>query len=114
MKTRKPGPSRKKSRQFKNFTDFQLRVIEEVVKIPFGKVCTYKTIARRAGSPKSARAVGTALKNNPYPLLIPCHRVVRSCGDYGEYSRGRHVKLKLIQLEKTLKNIFCLNREKAV
>ena len=98
----------------KGMTNFQLRVWKEVLKIPLGCVRDYSWIARRIGSPRAVRAVGTALKNNPYPILIPCHRVVQSNGEIGGYSRGREVKKKLIQLENQQKNIFCLNRKKVV
>ena len=103
-----------KIKKFKNLTDFQLKVWKEVLKIPLGRTRSYSWIASRIGSPRAVRAVGTALKNNPYPILIPCHRVVKSNGDIGEYSQGRKVKKRLIQLEQQQKNIFCLNRKKVV
>ena len=92
------------------FTPFQVRVWEAALAIPFGQVRSYSWVARQIGSPKAARAVGSALKKNPYPLIIPCHRVVKSSGDIGEYSRGRKAKVRLLELEKRLKNMFCLNR----
>lgn len=92
------------------FTAFQLRVWEAALTIPFGQVRTYSWVAGQIGSPKAARAVGSALKKNPYPVIIPCHRVVKSSGDIGEYSRGRKAKWQLIELEKRVKNLFCLNR----
>ena len=95
-------------------TDFQLRVLEETLKIPFGKVRTYSWIASRVGSPDAMRAVGSALRKNPYPLLIPCHRVVRAEGDIGRYARGKAVKKKLLEFEKRLKYLFCLNHKKAL
>lgn len=88
------------------FSAFQLRVWEAALKIPLGRVRDYSWIARRIGSPQAARAVGTALKNNPYPILIPCHRVIKSNGDIGGYSRGRKAKEQLLELEQRLKNIF--------
>ncbi|OGX24685.1 MAG: hypothetical protein A3J51_06005 [Omnitrophica WOR_2 bacterium RIFCSPHIGHO2_02_FULL_45_21] len=98
----------KNSASFRGFTDFQLRVLEETLKIPFGKVRTYSWIAKRVGSPGAARAVGSALRKNPYPLLIPCHRVVKSNGAFGRYSGGKGVKRELIEFE----NIFCLKHKK--
>ncbi len=92
------------------FTSFQLRVWESALAIPFGQTRSYSWVARRIGSPKAARAVGSALKKNPYPVIIPCHRVVKSSGDIGEYSRGRKAKEQLLELEKRLKNMLCLNR----
>jgi O-6-methylguanine DNA methyltransferase len=95
------------------FTNFQLRVLEETLKIPLGKVRTYSWIARRLHSPQAMRAVGSALRKNPYPLLIPCHRVVRAEGDIGGYSSGKAVKKKLLEFEKRLKYLFYLNRKKS-
>ena len=92
------------------FTPFQVRVWEAALAIPFGQVRSYSWVARQIGSPKAARAVGSALKKNLYPVIIPCHRVVKSCGDIGGYSRGRKAKVRLLELEKRLKNMFCLNR----
>lgn len=92
------------------FTSFQLRVWNAALAIPFGQTRSYSWVAKWIGSPKAARAVGSALKKNPYPLIIPCHRVVKSSGDIGEYSRGRKAKEQLIELEKRLKNMLCLNR----
>lgn len=100
----------RKDRKKFSFTPFQLRVWEAALKIPFGQRRSYSWVARRIGSPKAERAVGSALKKNPYPLIIPCHRVVKSSGDIGEYSRGRKAKGQLIELEKRLKNMLCLNR----
>lgn len=93
-------------------TDFQLRVLEETLKIPLGQVRTYGWLAKQIGSPRAVRAVGSALRKNPYPLLIPCHRVVRADGDIGRYARGKEVKRRLLEFEKRLKNIFCLNCKK--
>ncbi len=91
-----------------HFTPFQLRVWEAALKIPFGQTRSYSWVAGQIGSPRAARAVGSALKKNPYPLIIPCHRVVRSGGDIGEYSQGRKAKGRLLELEKGIKNMFCL------
>lgn len=105
----------KKTNNGRKLTDFQLRVLEETAKIPFGQTRTYSWIAKRIGSPNAQRAVGSALKNNPYPLVIPCHRVIKSTGDIGQYSRGgASVKKKLVEFEKRIINIFRLNRKKAL
>lgn len=103
---------RKGIKRFNGLTDFQLRVLEETLKVPFGQVRTYSWIANRIGKNGAYRAVGTALRNNPYPLLIPCHRVIKSTGDIGEYSRGKAVKKKLVEFERRIINIFRLNRKK--
>jgi O-6-methylguanine DNA methyltransferase len=69
-------------------TPFQQRVLAKVREIPRGEVRPYTWVAREVGSPGAVRAVGTALGRNPIPLLIPCHRVVRSEGTLGAYSAG--------------------------
>ena len=66
-------------------TDFETKVYECIKHIPAGKVSTYKLVARTIGNPFAVRAVGTALKNNPYAPHIPCHRVVKSDGRLGGY-----------------------------
>lgn len=77
---------------------FQRRVLEEVMRIPRGATLTYGELARRIGNPKAARAVGNALKKNPLPLIIPCHRVVGANG-LGGYTGGLEIKLKLLTFE---------------
>lgn len=67
---------------------FQHAVLMKTLEIPRGEVRTYSWVAREIGHPKAVRAVGTALANNPIPLLIPCHRVVRSDGVIGNYGAG--------------------------
>ena len=77
---------------------FQKKVYDIVKKIPRGRVLTYAEVARRVGSPRAARAVGSILKKN-YDPKIPCHRVIRSDGIAGEYNRGRKKKLELLKKE---------------
>jgi len=72
----------------KKFTDFQIKVLEETCRIPRGKVATYQDIARRIGYPRAYRAVGTALRKNPHPIVIPCHRVIKLDGTPGQYAGG--------------------------
>ncbi|HXH12077.1 MAG TPA: methylated-DNA--[protein]-cysteine S-methyltransferase [Alphaproteobacteria bacterium] len=69
-------------------TPFQQRVLHKVREIPRGEVRTYAWVAREIGFPRAVRAVGSALGKNPLPLLIPCHRVIRSAGSLGEYAAG--------------------------
>ncbi len=69
-------------------TPFQRRVLEVVAGIPRGEVRPYAWVAREAGSPKASRAVGSVMANNPVPLLVPCHRVVRNDGRTGQYAFG--------------------------
>lgn len=71
-----------------NQTPFQRRVLQATAAIPRGEVRTYGEIAVAVGAPGGAQAVGQALKRNPIPVLIPCHRVVRSDGALGFYSGG--------------------------
>ena len=80
---------------------FREKVFDVVSRIPRGSVLTYKEVARLAGSPNAARAVGSALKTN-YNPDIPCHRVVRSDGVVGEYNRGRAEKIKKLTAEGVL------------
>lgn len=81
-------------------TDFQRRVWSEVSKIPYGKTLTYKKIAYAIKRPKASRVVGNAVGSNPVPLIIPCHRVVRSDGSLGGYAYGTSLKRKLLEMER--------------
>jgi methylated-DNA-[protein]-cysteine S-methyltransferase len=67
---------------------FSRRVLQATAKVPYGSVSTYGEVARRAGSPRAARAAGNALGSNPVPIVVPCHRVIRSGGDLGGYGGG--------------------------
>lgn len=82
--------------------EFQRRVLEAAVHIPFGEARPYAWVAERIGRPRAVRAVGTALGRNPVPLIVPCHRVLRSDGSYGGYSFGDpSMKERLLELERT-------------
>ena len=85
-------------------TPFQIKVWNELKKIPSGETRTYKQIAASIGHPKSSRAVANACSKNPYPPTIPCHRVIRSDGSLGGYSAQGGVKKKkyLLKLESSL------------
>ena len=80
-------------------TDFQISVWKQIAAIPVGKTVTYSDIAKSIGKPKSFRAVANACGQNPFPLIIPCHRVVRSDGGLGGYSGDGGIKKKLALLE---------------
>jgi O-6-methylguanine DNA methyltransferase len=80
-------------------SDFENAVLRKTLEIPRGEVRPYAWIAREIGRPKAVRAVGTALARNPIPLLIPCHRVVRSDGRIGEYALGREAKRAILEAE---------------
>ncbi len=85
-------------------TNFQIMVWKEIKKIPKGKVRTYKEIAVAISRPKASRAVANACGKNPFPLKIPCHRVIGSNGYIGGYSGegGIKKKIELLKLEKAL------------
>ena len=80
-------------------TAFQKKVWSEIDKIPRGEVVTYSQIAKNMGHPKAARAVANACGANPNPIIIPCHRVIRSDGELGGYSGPGGIKKKKELLE---------------
>jgi methylated-DNA-[protein]-cysteine S-methyltransferase len=82
-----------------NGTDFQMKVWEKVQAIPFGKTTTYLKIADQLGSPKFARAVGNTIGKNPFPIIIPCHRVIGENKELAGYSGGLWRKQWLIEHE---------------
>lgn len=78
---------------------FGRRVLRETYRIPYGSVSTYKDVAAAAGNVRAHRAAGNALGANPIPLVVPCHRVLRSGGALGGYGGGPEVKKFLLELE---------------
>ena len=80
-------------------TEFQLKVWEALLKIPFGQLSTYSSIAGMINNPGAARAVGTAIGDNPVAFLIPCHRVIKSTGLIGDYHWGSVRKTAIIGWE---------------
>jgi methylated-DNA-[protein]-cysteine S-methyltransferase len=80
-------------------SEFQTKVLEALQKVPRGDVRTYAWLARRAGRPGAARAVGNTMARNPVPVLIPCHRVVPSSGGVGNYGLGASRKRELLSRE---------------
>ena len=83
-------------------TNFQLKVWEALLQIPAGTVSTYGGIASRIGKPSAMRAVGTAVGHNPIAVLIPCHRVIRKAGEFGQYRYGSLRKKALLAYESAL------------
>ncbi|MEW6530352.1 MAG: methylated-DNA--[protein]-cysteine S-methyltransferase [Thermodesulfobacteriota bacterium] len=83
----------------KGGTPFQRRVWSELLRIPYGQTASYGEIAERIGKPRASRAVGSANGANCVPILIPCHRVVRSGGGLGGFGSGTHIKKRLLELE---------------
>lgn len=80
-------------------TEFQLQVLDELKKIPYGTTCSYSDIAQRIGRPKAVRAVGAANGRNPIPIIIPCHRVIGASGDLTGFGGGLPTKEALLRLE---------------
>jgi methylated-DNA-[protein]-cysteine S-methyltransferase len=78
---------------------FSRKVLQQTARIPFGSVITYRDVATRAGSPRAVRAAGNALGANPVPIVVPCHRVVRTGGGLGGYTGGVERKEALLALE---------------
>jgi O-6-methylguanine DNA methyltransferase len=85
-------------------TEFRRRVLEACRRIPYGQTASYADLARAAGRPNAMRAAGSAMAHNPLPLIVPCHRVIRSDGTLGGFSSpdGVAMKRRLLQLEGAL------------
>jgi methylated-DNA-[protein]-cysteine S-methyltransferase len=83
-----------------NGTKFQIKVWKAISKIPRGQVRTYKELAKLINKPKASRAVANACGKNPYPIKIPCHRVIRSDGSLGGYSGRGGISAKKDILKK--------------
>lgn len=80
-------------------TDFQVQVLQELQRIPYGETTSYGDIAKRIGRPKAMRAVGAANGRNPIPIIVPCHRVIGSSGDLTGFGGGLDTKEALLRLE---------------
>jgi len=78
---------------------FRRAVIAHLPDIPYGSTESYADVARAAGNPAAVRAVGSACSHNPVPVVVPCHRVVRSDGSYGQYLGGPETKAALLTME---------------
>jgi len=89
------------------FTPLQQSTLKAVAEIPYGQLRSYKWVAKRIGRLGAARFVGTTMAHNPYPILIPCHRVIRSDGKPGQFGGGADLKLKMIALEKKHSTCVC-------
>ncbi|MCX8109987.1 MAG: methylated-DNA--[protein]-cysteine S-methyltransferase [Syntrophorhabdaceae bacterium] len=79
--------------------EFTQKILKEVKKIPYGETRTYGWIAKKIGYKNAGRAVGQALKSNPIPIIIPCHRVIRGDGTIGGFSLGIKIKERLLSIE---------------
>ena len=80
-------------------TDFQKDVWNALLDVPYGKTISYSELAKASGHPRAVRAVGGAMHSNPTPIVIPCHRVIRSDGSIGGYALGPDLKTRLLKLE---------------
>jgi methylated-DNA-[protein]-cysteine S-methyltransferase len=80
-------------------TDFQLAVLEELQKIPYGETASYREVAERIGRPRAMRAVGAANGRNPIPIIVPCHRVIGAGGELTGFGGGLETKEALLRLE---------------
>ncbi|MBA3413659.1 MAG: methylated-DNA--[protein]-cysteine S-methyltransferase [Chloroflexia bacterium] len=84
---------------FQGVTPFTRSVLEATAAVAFGRLETYRGIAGRIGNPGATRAVGNALGRNPLPVVVPCHRIVRTGGGIGGYTGGLWIKERLLALE---------------
>jgi methylated-DNA-[protein]-cysteine S-methyltransferase len=80
-------------------TPFQIKVWQELLRIPYGETIGYLALARRLGNPKSVRAAGAANGANPLPIVVPCHRVIGAGGRLVGYGGGLEMKARLLRLE---------------
>jgi methylated-DNA-[protein]-cysteine S-methyltransferase len=79
--------------------EFQRKVLSQAMRIPKGRVSTYGRLAKKIGIPKGARAVGRVLAGNPYPLVVPCHRIVQADGSLCGFGGGLKMKRDLLNME---------------
>ena len=80
---------------------FRSEVLHELQAVPYGQTVTYAELAARAGRPNAVRAAGSAMATNPLPIVVPCHRVLRTGGSVGSYRGGVEMKQQLLALEHT-------------
>ena len=85
--------------KFLEGTDFEKKVWLCLKNIPLGETRPYKWVAEKIGNPSANRAVGQALSKNPFPIILPCHRVIESDGSIGGYSSGVDIKRRLLEME---------------
>ena len=84
---------------FSGVSPFTRSVLTATAQVPFGQLSTYRDIAQQVGRPSATRAVGNALGRNPIPVIVPCHRIVRSDASLGGYTGGLEIKERLLSLE---------------
>jgi methylated-DNA-[protein]-cysteine S-methyltransferase len=93
-----PMANRPVSFDWRGLTKFAIKVLQCLSNVPVGQVISYAELARRVGSPGAARAVGRVMANNPFPILVPCHRVLGSDGKMTGYSGGKGIATKQLLL----------------
>jgi len=93
-----PAANRPVSFDWRGLTEFAIKVLTCLAKVPAGQIISYGELARRVGSPGAARAVGGVMANNPFPILVPCHRVLGSDGQMTGYSGGKGIATKKLLL----------------
>lgn len=81
-------------------TPFQRGVWRKLARVPYGRTSTYGEVAAELGKPRAARAVGAACRDNPVPILVPCHRIISGNGSLGGFGGGADMKQKLLKLER--------------
>jgi O-6-methylguanine DNA methyltransferase len=89
--------------QLVGLSDFQQTVLTTLRSVTYGRIVSYSQLAKSAGNPKAARAIGAVLAQNPLPLIIPCHRVIKADGSVGQFSAagGTDTKRRMLKLENT-------------
>lgn len=83
----------------KALSPFTRKVLQKIRVIPYGETRSYAEVAREVGIYKGSRAIGQAMKRNPLPVIMPCHRVIKANGEIGGFSMGSVVKKKLVEME---------------
>ncbi len=96
------------NRLLKDLSEFKRSVYLKIAEIPYSQTRSYKWVAEEIGASNKVRLVARAISQNPYPFLIPCHRVIRSNGALGGYMFGSEIKKKLLDLEKRVKSAIML------
>ncbi|MFA4984582.1 MAG: MGMT family protein [Candidatus Omnitrophota bacterium] len=91
-------------------TPLEKKVYAALLGIPLGEVRSYGWLARKVGKPRHSRAIGQILKRNPFPLFLPCHRIIKSSGQIGGYAFGAKTKKQLLSLERQIRRCLA-NRE---
>jgi len=85
---------------FGSMTESRIRVLEAVYRIPYGRTRTYSSIAAEIGKPSAGRFIGNTMAANPFPIVIPCHRVIRKDGSLGGFGGGIALKRRMLDMEK--------------